>query len=655
MPPFFRCRCRRTEDRKVLNKSHRIRSALVLLGLFASFLTIAARLFSIQVLQHDYFVAKGKKIYETRELIYPKRGAILDRNLKLLALSEPTKVICADLRKIQEPKVTKNPHMLASVLSQILDLERDRLLGLFALQGRQAVYVKRKPTQEMIDAVERLRHDRAFFEAEATASSLRGGSEDDFVYRGVFFDNRVKRVYPDGALLCHVLGFVSDDPSPGKALVRDDSHPVAGIERTADQWLQGEVGWRMKNIDNRRRWVISAQLVEKPAVSGKNVVLTIDEAIQFICEEEIKRQFEEVPCKSITAVVVNPSTGEILAMANLPNFDPNIILEFDPQKVCNQAIEYSFEPGSSLKAVTAAIALEEGVVSLGEKVDCAHGVWRAPKGPLLHDVHGYGELTFEEVVVKSSNIGIAKVCSRLGPQRLHRGLKNFGFGSPTGILLPGETSGTLRPPNSWTGYSMAEVPMGQEVAVTPLQLTMAFAGIANGGVLMKPLIIKEVRDESGDVIARFDPQPLGRAISQETAAKMKSILRRVVSPEGTGNRADIKGYSQAGKTGTAQRALPVTDESGRIVKWVYSDTIFNSTFCGFAPVDNPQIVIVVTLQGTVKPYHFGGKVAAPVFAQIGEKVLRYLQVQPDEEAGQTDLAGAARRRQAASAQSPEFD
>ncbi len=635
----------------MLSKSHKIRSGLVLAAFILCFSLIVARLFSIQVLQHDYFVAKGKKIYETHEVIYPKRGSILDRNLKPLALSEPTKIVCADLRKIRDGRITKNPDRLASALAQLLDLDRVALRRTFALEGREAVYLKRKPSQELIDAVETLRRDRAFFGAGEPSSSPYGG-EKEFIYRGIFFDDRVKRVYPDGSLLCHLLGFVRDDPRPGKTLVRDDSYPVTGIEKSADHWLRGEVGSRMRNIDNRRRWVISANLVEKPAVNGKNVVLTIDEGIQFICEEEIRRQFEEVACKTITAIVVNPRTGEILSLANFPNFDPSNILEFDPQKISNQAIEYSFEPGSAFKAITAAIALEAGVVTAEEKVDCGLGYWKAPRGPRLHDTKGHGVLTFAEVVIKSSNIGMAKVCGRLGVEGLYRGLKNFGFGSKTGILLPGEISGTLRPPNVWTGYSLAEVPMGQEVAVTPLQLAMGLAAIANGGVLMKPLIVKEIRarqpgrgeENAGEVVTRFEPQGVRRVISEEAAETMRSILQRVVSREGTGRRADIKGYSQAGKTGTAQRALPVTDDRGR-VRWVYSHTVFNSTFCGFAPVKDPQVVILVTLQGTVKPHHYGGTVAGPVFARIGEKVLKYLHVQPDEEKAESRSLSSGRDKE----------
>ncbi len=615
----------------MLSRSHKIRSGLVLAVFVLSFSGIVARLFSIQVLQHDYFVARGKKIYETQETIYPKRGSILDRNLKVLALSEPTKIICADLRKVQDPEFTKNPALLATRLARVLKLDPDRLLRVFALKGREAVYLKRKPSDEMIEEAERLRRDRSFFQLGLEGSSGDDGGESDFVYRGIFFDDRVKRIWVGGTLLCHVLGFVSDEPKPGAGLVRDDSCPVMGIEKSADKWLRGELGSRTKNIDNKRRWVISAHAVEKPAVNGKNVVLTIDESIQFICEEEIRRQFEEVSCKVITVIVVRPTTGEILALANFPNFDPNNIIEFDPETISNQTIEFSFEPGSALKGINAAIALDARVITPEEKVDCERGVWKAPKGPVLHDTHGYGELPFEMVIVKSSNIGMAKVCARLGPEKMHNGLKNFGFGAKSGVLLPGEISGTLRPPEVWTGYSMAEIPMGQEIAVTPLQLVMAFAAIANDGVLMKPMIIREVRDETGAIVTQFHPEPVRRVVSEATASTMKAFLRKVVSKEGTGRRADIKGYSQAGKTGTAQKALPVKNESGQIKKWVYSDTVFNSTFCGFAPVDEPEIAILVTLQGTVKPRHFGGTVAGPVFAKVGEKVLKYLQVQPDEE------------------------
>ncbi len=613
----------------MLSKSQKTRSAIVLAGFVLCLSTIVARLFSIQVLEHDYYVEKGKLIYESRDIIYPKRGAIRDRNLKVLALSEPTKIICADLEKVRNPKVTRSPRRLASALARILGVDPENLYNTLTRKGPRAVYLRRKPSQETIDAVEALVRDRRFFEPGTPPASLFEDKRE-FLYRGIFFDDRVRRVYPDGTLLCHVLGFVRDDPRPGKTLVRDDSHPVAGVEKAMDAHLRGKAGWRMKNIDNRRRWVISPRLEEVPCLDGKDVVLTIDENIQFVCEEEIKRQFGEVPCKTIAAIVVDPWTGELLAMANFPNFDPNNIVEFDPQKMSNQSIEYSFEPGSTFKGITAALALNSGVVTPEEEVDCGPGYWRAPNGPLLHDYTPQHKKTFEMVVVKSSNIGMAKVCGRMGAEGLYEGLKKFGIGTKTGILLPGEIPGTLRPPRAWTGYSLAEVPMGQEVAVTPLQLAMAFGAIANGGVLMKPLIVKEVRDQTGEILESFEPQPVGRAISQETAGIMRAILRKVVA-KGTGKRAEIQGYFPAGKTGTAQRALPVEDDNGRIVKWVYSDTIFNSIFCGFAPAQKPRVVILIVLQGTVKPKHFGGTVAGPVFARIGEKVLEYLQVQPEEE------------------------
>ena len=625
----------------MLSKGHRIRAGLVLAIFLLSFSGIVVRLFSIQVLRHDDYVSRGKRIYETREIIYPRRGSILDRNGKILALSEPTRIVCADLRKIQDPRITPNPDILASRLADIYSLDGDTLLRTFSLKGREAVYLKRKPTYEQIESVEKLCRDWRFFSGSPEEQAA-AEQKNDFVYQGIFFDHRVRRAYPETSLLCHVLGFVSDDPSPSVGLVRDDNFPVCGVEKSANKWLAGETGWRMKNIDNRRRWVLSARTTEKPAVNGKNVVLTIDEGVQFICEEEIARQFDEVPCKVITAIVVRPQTGEILAMANLPNFDPENILEFDPEKMANHAIEYSFEPGSTLKAMTGSIALEAGVVKPEEEIHCEGGVWKAPGGPLLHDAHGYGKLTFELVIVKSSNIGVAKACAPLGPERLYEGLRKFGFGSKTGILLPGEISGTLRPPHLWTGYSMAEIPMGQEVAMTPLQLAMAFAAIANDGILMKPLIVKEITDEAGRTQTSFAPEPVGRVLSERTASTMKRILQKVVL-EGTGKRADIKEYTEAGKTGTAQRALPVKDENGRIVKWVYSDTVFNSTFCGFAPAENPEIVILVTLQGTVRPKHFGGTVAGPAFARIGERVLRYLQVLPDAEAPRAEVARALRR------------
>jgi len=622
------------------NRVHKVRCAIVLVFLLTAFLGLGAKLFYIQVTQHDFFLREALAQHERRLTLFPSRGRILDRNGKTLAMSEPTYVVCLNPEVIAAPEKTKDPDAFVTRLAEIMGRPRDEIARLAYQTSKREVWVQRKVPEDVLNQIEALRRDRSFFEIVPPGEP---DADSPYCYQGVVPKDRMRRVYPNGTILAHVLGYVRDekpDDEEIEPVVRDDKYPLAGIEKSADEWLRGKNGWRVKQVDSSHREILRGEPQDKQPQNGLDVVLTIDLNIQCFVEEAVARAAAAVKCDGITALVIRPQTGEVLAWANWPGFDPNGLTPGTQPFTTNVAVEAMFEPGSTLKPFTAAIALEHGAVTLETQFDCEHGVWRAPGGHLLHDAHAYGVLSVFDIIEKSSNIGITKVALTLGgtgtqpdlelaKERLYDGLRAFGFGGRTGIKLPGEIAGLLRPVRNWSGYSISSLPWGQEIGVTPLQLALAYCAIANGGTLMEPRLVARTVDGNGNVVEIFPPAAVGRAISENVARQITATMKAVVTEEGTGHRADIPGYTQAGKTSTAQKFI-----EGR-----YSETIFDSSFAGFAPADDPQIVIVVTLYRTVKPNHFGGTVAAPVFAEIGTNVLRYMEVAPDDaadpQAGQT--------------------
>ncbi len=613
------------------NKLHHIRCLIVLVLLVTAFAGLGVRLFSIQVGQHEFFVQQALAMHERTVTLYPSRGRILDRHDKTLAMSEPTKILCLNPEVIADPTRTKDPDALVARLAEITGTPAEELARLAYLDGAREVWVQRELPEETIQRIEELRGDRSVFE---DAVGTESDSARSYHYPGIILKDRVRRTYPNGALAAHVLGFVRHETSQDTEIepaVRDDKHPVAGIELAADHWLKGQNGRRIKHVDGRWREVLRGAAQGDAAIDGLDVALTIDLNIQCFVERAVAEAAERVKCDGITALVLRPQTGEILACANWPTFDPNKLTEQTHHHTANAAVEHAFEPGSTLKPFTAALALDYGTVTLETEFDCEHGAWRTPVGRVLHDVHGYGVLTVFTIIEKSSNIGIAKVAATLGgpgeepdmelaKERLHNGLRAFGFGRRAGIPLAAESPGLLRPTHEWSGYSMTSLPMGQEISVTPLQLGLAYCALANGGTLMEPRLVARLIDANGRVIETFPPEAVERVIPEQVARQITSAMKAVVTAEGTARQADIPGYTEAGKTGTAEKII-----NGR-----YSDTVYDSAFVGYAPADNPEVVILVVLYGTTRPNHYGGKVAGPVFAQIGRDVLQYLEVPPDE-------------------------
>ncbi len=418
--------------------------------------------------------------------------------------------------------------------------------------------------------------------------------------KGLGFLKESKRSYPNSYLASHVIGFAGLD-----------NVGLEGVEISFNKLLNGEPGWALFLRDARQTRLDLWEKMVLPK-DGYDIILTINEVIQYIAERELDKVYKTYHAKAASIVVMDPHTGAILALANRPTYDLNKHANSSQDQVRNRAICDLFEPGSVFKIVTASAAIEEKKVSEEDKFFCENGSYRVASHT-LHDHRPHGWLSFREVIEQSSNIGTVKVAQILGPDLLYRYIKLFGFDSKLGIELPGEIRGMAKEPRLWSKTSITAVPMGQEVGVTVLQLAAAISVIANGGQLMRPYLVQEIRDKFGETIKKFSPSLIRKVISLDTSSRVKKILAGAVE-KGTGKLAQIPGFSAAGKTGTAQKLEP---------NGAYSHNKFIASFIGFAPVEDPLIAIVVTIDEP-RPYYFGGVVAAPVFKNVASDAIRYL-------------------------------
>jgi cell division protein FtsI (penicillin-binding protein 3) len=425
--------------------------------------------------------------------------------------------------------------------------------------------------------------------------------------RGVYFQKEPKRYYPKNELAAQVLGYVGMDDSG-----------LSGIERGYENQLHGRAGEMLISVDARKKWFGS---VEKQPEPGNNVVLTIDEKIQYIAERELETAMQQTRAISGTVIVENPRTGEILALANRPTFNPNLSRAITPEKLKNHAVSDVYEPGSTFKLVTISGALEEKVTRPDEMFDCQMGSI-VYNGMRIRDSRPHGLLTVSDVLAESSDVGSIKIGLRLGEDRFYRYIRAFGFGQQTGIELPGETRGLSKPVSRWSKVSIAAISMGQEIGITPLQLAGLISSMANDGVYVAPRITAAtIQQQTAPQRIAFHPVNEHRVISAFTAAEMRQMMRRVVL-HGTGTKARLIGYSSAGKTGTGQKVDPATH--------AYSHTKYVASFAGFAPINNPSVTIVVVLDSAVG-LHQGGQISAPVFSRIAQQVLEYLHTPHDLE------------------------
>jgi cell division protein FtsI (penicillin-binding protein 3)/stage V sporulation protein D (sporulation-specific penicillin-binding protein) len=419
-------------------------------------------------------------------------------------------------------------------------------------------------------------------------------------------------MYPNGEMLSHVLGFVNHEHKG-----------VQGIESVMDDYLRGHNGFRFIEHDRTGREIVPYRGQERPPRNGCNVRLTVDMGLQNIVETELNEAVKQLKPEWATVILMNPRTGEILALANRPNFDLNDLGDAEPKQMKNRAVIDMYEPGSVFKIVGAAGALNEGIVRSDTMIFCENGRFKYG-GRILRDHHGYGTISVEQTLVKSSNIGAAKLALQLGDQRFYEYVRRFGFGERTGISLPGEIRGVVHPPHRWNKISITRMPMGHEIGVTPLQIATSMAVIANGGNLVIPQIVREISDEEGNIVTRFSPVVVRRVVARTVAEKVRDALVGVVSEKGTAALAKVAGFNVAGKTGTAQKVKP---EGG------YYDSKYVVSFVGFMPAEDPAFVCLVVIDDAKTPagQNYGGLVAAPIFSRIAERAARYLNLEPQPE------------------------
>lgn len=539
--------------------------------IFVLFVIIYYRLFDLQVLNRDRLNTLAEKQHNISISIPPQRGHIYDCNKKAFAVSLKVPSVYIVSRMIFNK--VKAAQKLARILSLDPSFVAERLT-----RNKSFVWLKRNISKEEEQAIRAL--------------------EDPNI--NILYERR--RFYPQGSLLAQVLGFCNID-----------NEGLEGIELMHNTYLKGRPGFHNTKRDARGRKLVGLEDVYMSPVHGYDVVLTIDRYIQHIVEKALDEAFIKWQAASAMAIVMDPRNGRILAMANRPTFDLNAYAQANKELYRNRVVTDCYEPGSIFKIITAAAVLQEHVCSLADTFYCENGEYRFRRGRILHDAHPYGNLSFADVIIKSSNIGTVKMAEKLGEERLYEYMQRFGFGSLTSVDLPGEIAGIVWPPHRWSKISLSSIPIGQEVAVTPLQMVRALSVIANGGHLVTPYVVDEISDAKGITIAKSYPQIKRSIIDHDVASSVTTVLQRVVA-EGTGKRAQIDGIPVAGKTGTAQK--PLKGKSG------YSATNYMSSFMGFAPADNPLMSVIVVLDSP-RPAYYGGTVSAPVFKEIVENTLNY--------------------------------
>lgn len=584
---------------------------------------LGARLYYLQVHNADHLAKLARNNTHRTFFQQAKRGDILDARHNVLATSKPVVTVCAD------PSLIAGYHEeVAAAVAPILGLSptsvAESLRPRWIITPTKTNQVQYVPLKRRVDESTWL----------SVSNAMRGLFRDldekalkksDLVFlqrlraRALFTEQDQVRIYPYGNLASHLLGYcgITKTNTPSGEMLLSAGH--SGLEYSLNKVLTGTHGFIQTETDSRRRELVQFRHRKVDSQDGTHAVLSLDARIQHIVESELAVANRQHTPVSVSCVVVRPSTGEILAMATLPDYDPNNPGAGEEQARRNRVIADEAEPGSTFKIVVVSAALAKGLVTLDTKIDCENGVWQYGGRP-LRDHGRYGMMTVEEIITKSSNIGAAKIALMLGPEAMIEAIKSFGFGDQTGIPVFGERYGTVVTPKSptWNKLSITRIPMGHEILVTQLQMVMAMSAIANGGVLMRPLLVKSLLDDSGGVVATVEPQEVRRVISERASREMVQALKTVVSAEGTAKRAKLDYYSVAGKTGTAQKIV-----DGRYVR-----NRHYSSFIGFFPADKPEVCISVVFDEPKKGY-YGGETAAPVFHRIATQVAGYLAIPPD--------------------------
>jgi cell division protein FtsI (penicillin-binding protein 3) len=578
-----------------IGKWVRLRIGLVALVLLVFGIWVCGRFFYLQVIIGPQLREEATREYQKFCPVLPVRGMIVDRNGTELAVSTRVSSVVAHPNQIQ------HADRLSRQLAPILGYKVRELQEILT-RPRPFVFVKRHLTPEREEA---FRVWEATQEKRLRAARITGRTDLDSIY----LIPEAQRYYPQMALAGQVLGFCNID-----------GHGLEGLELQYDKELFGKPKECWKMTDARGHIVVTGEKAWDPEIMGDNVVLTLDRTLQYIAEKELAAGVEKWHAADGLAMIMRPQTGEILAMAQTPTMDPNRYYQYPEFARRNRAITDCLEPGSTFKIFVAAGALDAQVVRATDRFNCESGVWHLGPKEVIHDCHPYGILTVQQVIQKSSNIGAAKIGFRLGPRRLSHYLRDFGFGSRTGILFPGETAGILK--NiilARSSIDRATLAFGQGVSVTMLQMALALSAIGNEGVLMEPHLVKAVVSPQGKPIKVYQPRPVRRVLSQRTARQMLAIMQTVTEQGGTAKEAAVPGFTVAGKTGTAQRVIGRT----------YSHTRFNSWFVGLIPADHPVLAIAVVVEDP-KGAIYGGVVAAPIFKEIAAQSMRILGYYPKE-------------------------
>ncbi len=557
---------------------------LLFLTLFGG---LAARIAHLQLGEHPELRQAYQRRIQFRRELRGMRGRVLDRNNRILAMDEGRRHVAVDPSFVSRHN---DPQRLQQALAAFLQVEPGFIGARLAETDRRYTVLER-------------------FVEEYRAEELVQYLESNKIRRGVVVESVNTRTYPHENLMSHVLGFVNREGMGS-----------AGVEQTMHRFLEAREGLRVGEADARRRELVARRLVQIDASDGADVVLTLDQYLQDGVERALDRGISQFNAEGGWAVVLDVKTGEVLAMASRPDFDPNDFQRADRESFRNRNVTGSYEPGSIFKAMVFAAALNDGLVDLDEVIDTEHGMWIHNRRP-LRDYHGYASLTASEVIYKSSNIGTAKIALRMRPQRMYDYLREFGFGARTGIELPGDESGIMHHPSRWDSLTHSRMSMGHAVNVTALQMAAAMNALANDGVLMRPWLVREVRSLNGEVLYRGHPQEAGPpVVRRETARIMRTLLAGVTRPGGTGRRAAIEGYEVAGKTGTAQKTLPGGG---------YADRLNIASFVGFFPAENPVVTVLVSIDEPKGALRTGGSVAAPIFREIAEHTIAYFGIPPE--------------------------
>jgi cell division protein FtsI/penicillin-binding protein 2 len=561
----------------MMDAAQKTRVLIVVTCVSLAFTALGGRLVQLHLFRHGDLSAEAAANQQLVIQRQGRRGEIRDCNGNLLANSQSVRIVCAD------PSITaSNAVGIAAKLAPLLRMDAGALQAKLTGAGK---YVRLKPKVD-----------------EDTIQQIKA-----LKIKGLVFEDQYLRSYPHGPLGSHVIGFV------------DGEHKgVQGIESAMDQYLAGVTGCEVIERDRKGREIRAFREEGVEPRDGYHVVLTVDQVIQHIAESELDKAMAEFRPQAGVIIVTRPKTGEILAMSSRPTFDLNQpgLATADSRR--NRCISDVAEPGSTFKIVNISGALNDGTIRLSDTFHCENGAWLYA-GRILHDAHPYGALTVEQIVYKSSNIGAAKIAVQMGAARLSEYIRRYGLGRKTGIGLPGEVSGIAHPLAKWTGLSITRIPMGHEIAATPIQMVLAMNAIGNGGKLMKPIIVKRVVNADGRTVLENGPQQVAQCISPGTTALMSAALRRVATPEGTGPRAAVDGFDVAGKTGTAQKI-----EGGQYVRKYYS------SFIGYLPASDPEISILVSLDDPSGGAYYGGTVSGPVFQRVAAKAVEYLGLHPTQ-------------------------